>query len=84
MSNHKEILEKHLKLYDLAVNHQYLPNGGNSAIAELNEIYKDKVGRKIDTHCPSCIVNAMKYLYEAYLPTLQEPQIIEIKSKKRK
>lgn len=82
--SHKATLEKHLQLYDLAVNHQYLPNGSNGAIVELNEIYKEKVGRKIDTHCPSCIVNALKYLFEAYLPTLTEPQVIEVKTKKRK
>jgi hypothetical protein len=84
MNDHKEIIEKHQQLYNLAVNHQYLPNGSNGAMVELNEVYKAKVGQKIDTHCPSCIINALKYLFEAYLPTLQEPQVIELKTKKRK
>ena len=68
-------------LYD---NAQLVSLYSDAFLITKNSVYKDVVGRNINLHCPTCIVDAFKYLYESYLPTLQEPQVIETKTKKRK
>jgi hypothetical protein len=74
METHETILniEKHLHLYDLVINHGYLPNGSAAAVLELDAISVAYGHRKTDLYCPHCIKELFKRVFETYLPRIKD------------
>jgi hypothetical protein len=74
MENNETILtiEKHRNLYDLVINHGYLPNGSNAAVMELDAISVSYGHRKTDLYCPACVKELFKRVFETYLPRIKD------------
>ena len=65
-------IEKHRNLYDLVINHGYLPNGSNAAVMELDAISVAYGSRKTDLYCPNCVKELFKRVFETYLPRIKD------------
>lgn len=64
--NKQEILTKHTKLADLAINHGYVPQGSHADVHELAELHKSESMGKVDMYCGDCIFKMFKRLYSDF------------------
>lgn len=64
--NKEEILNKHKRLADLAINHGYVPQGSHGAVHELIELHKNLGMGKVDTYCSSCVFAMFNRLYTGF------------------
>lgn len=70
---------------DLAINHGYVPHGGQVFVNDIARIYEFKYKGKVCTTCSSDVRNAVNYLYTHLYPSLEKQfTIVEQPKTKRR
>lgn len=87
-ANQFEELQKHLEVFDLAINHNYIPSGQNGRVVAIEHIHRNVFDKPTDMSCGSCVFEMIKRVYGLYneyldhLKPLEEakvPIVIETK-----
>ena len=61
-----ELIKENQDVFNLVLNHGYLPNGYSVIVRELDKIWTRIDGRSTKLHCSSCIIDLFKNLNYEY------------------
>lgn len=59
-------LNKHLELFDLAINHKYIPSGQNGRLLAVEAVHKEYFKIKTDMYCQACVFEMIKRMWHEY------------------
>lgn len=66
-ANQFKELSKHLEVFDLAVNHNYVPHGQNGRVQAIESIHKEYFNtRPTDMSCGACVFEMLKRMWREY------------------
>lgn len=55
-------LKEHDEVFDLVLNHNYLPSSENGRLQVIHNVYKEIFGIYVSTSCSSCIQDMVKMM----------------------
>lgn len=65
-ANHFSELSKHLEVFDLAINHNYIPSGQNGRVQAIERVHKEHFNAITDMSCGSCVFEMLKRMWIEY------------------